>query len=278
MVELDGMLYVCASGLGTGNQVSVIDIAEPQLVDVFDVAVNPQDILVDADGQLLLLCSGVTCPPDNGALIQWLEPLTGEVNDQLGLGNNAGVMAVRDDGVVATGDEWTTTTDPVLFLDGVSHTLLEESYESGGFALAVGFDNSFYIGSGVSGELVRLDAEFNVTETFSHGSAIVDIVEYAPLENVAHHSHQPTGLNLVTAAPNPFNPGTLLRFDLLQAATVKADLYDLLGRHCRHVSLGYVSVGQQQLYLDGSKLAGGVYFLRLQAGSQSRTVKLTRLP
>ena len=277
IVEFQERLYVCASGFGSGTEVSVIDVEAQQQVDTFEVATNPQAIMVE-DGLLNLLCSGITYPPDNGALIQWLNPETGEIVDELALGNNAGVMAGREDGVVVVGDEWAIATDPVLFYDSQTHDLLETSFASGGFALATGFANSFYIGSGVSGELVRLDAEFNVTNTFAHGNAIVDIVEYAPLENVAHNNIHPTELNLVTAAPNPFNPGTLLRFDLSQATTVTADLYDVLGRHCRHIPLGQISAGQQQFYLDGSELAGGVYFLHLQAGLQSQTLKLTRLP
>ena len=277
MVEFDGRLYVCASGMGSGSQVSVIEVAEHQQVDVFEVATNPQVIEVGPDGLLNVLCSGVAYPPDNAAVIQWLIPLTGEIVDELELGNNSRDMTGREDGVVVVGDEWTDATDPVLFYDSQTHLLLENSYASGGFALAAGSDNCVYIGSGVSGELVQLDEGFNVIGVFSHAAAIVDIVEYFPLENVAHTVQHPTAVNLVSAAPNPFNPGTMLRFDLPQSAQMTADLYDLLGRHCRHISLEHIPAGQQ-FYLDGSNLTSGVYFLHLQVGSRTQTLKLTRLP
>lgn len=278
IVELEGRLYVAASDLGVGDQVSVIDVATAQPVEQFTVGTNPQELLAGVDGLLTVLSSGIVYPADDGALIQWLDPLTGDLLDQLPLGNNSSVMAGRADGVIAVGDEWTAMTDPVLFCDGMTHELLPASYATGGFALAAGLDNCCYVGSALDGTIVRLDAEFNQIDSFNHGDAVVDLVEYNPLAAVAQAAAQPAALQLLRLAPNPFNPGTTLEFNLSGAAPVTVDLYDLLGRHRRQLSLGVCPAGNQRLTLDGSGLGSGVYFLRLQAGSASRTIKMTRLP
>ena len=55
---------------------------------------------------------------------------------------------------------------------------------------------------------------------------------------------------------------------------VKIYLYDVLGRRVQTVVDGERE-GRHQRQLDTSRLASGVYFLRLRAGGATKTQKLT---
>ncbi len=279
MVELNGMLYVTASGMGQGNQVSVIDVAAAQLVDYFEVALNPQEILVGSDGLLNVLCTGETYPADNNGVIRFVDPADGGTVTELALGNNSNVMAMREDGTVAVADEWTAVTAPVQFYDSATHELLPATLSFGGFALAAGIDNHFYVGSGLSGGVRRLNINFDVVSSYPRTTQIVDIIEFNGLERVIHDTPPATTrLRIEPARPNPFNPSTLVGFTLSRAAVLTADLYDTAGRHRRHLECGLQPAGRGEIAIDGEGLGAGMYFLQLYADGVSRTVKLTRLP
>jgi hypothetical protein len=55
---------------------------------------------------------------------------------------------------------------------------------------------------------------------------------------------------------------------------VEVQLYDVLGRQVRTVVSGQKE-GRHEQTLNASGLSSGVYFLRLQAGGEVRTQKLT---
>jgi len=71
---------------------------------------------------------------------------------------------------------------------------------------------------------------------------------------------------LYGAFPNPFNPLTTLSFALPEAAKVSLSVYDISGSLVATLANGWRSAGMHEVTFDGSKLASGVYFYRLQAG------------
>jgi hypothetical protein len=78
-------------------------------------------------------------------------------------------------------------------------------------------------------------------------------------------------------APNPFNSATLIRYTLPQAGAVRIALYDILGRQVREIVSASQEAGSQVVRMDASDLASGVYFVRLEAGSQRVMRKLMLL-
>ena len=73
--------------------------------------------------------------------------------------------------------------------------------------------------------------------------------------------------------PNPFNPETTIAFDLPQAGRVELQVFDLLGQTVRTLLAQELSAGGHQvvwngLDASGARVSSGVYFYRLQAGSQ----------
>ena len=85
---------------------------------------------------------------------------------------------------------------------------------------------------------------------------------------------EPLRFALHPAAPNPFNPRTLLRFDLERAGPVRLRLFNLLGQQVRVLVDEELPAGSHQRMLEGDALASGVYLLRLQAGSVERQQKI----
>ncbi len=83
--------------------------------------------------------------------------------------------------------------------------------------------------------------------------------------------------------PNPFNPITVIRFDLAVQAQDLAPVhsrlavYDPLGREVAVLVDGVMSAGAHQVTFDGSALSSGIYLVRLTAGSESRTIRMTLL-
>jgi hypothetical protein len=77
--------------------------------------------------------------------------------------------------------------------------------------------------------------------------------------------------------PNPFNPSTTIKFELPRASHVNLTVYDVLGRELSRLVNERMDAGYHDVKFDGSALASGVYFYRLQAGSYVQTKKLMLL-
>ncbi len=80
----------------------------------------------------------------------------------------------------------------------------------------------------------------------------------------------PTGKLAITAAPNPLNPSTDLKFATSRAGRVTLRIFDLEGRLVKVLADEEMAVGPHALRWDGSDAAGGrvssgVYFVRLSA-------------
>jgi hypothetical protein len=64
--------------------------------------------------------------------------------------------------------------------------------------------------------------------------------------------------------PNPFNPSTTIRFALPGPSTVRIVVYSLLGQEVATIVDGDLAAGVHSVLFDGSRLASGVYFYRMQ--------------
>jgi hypothetical protein len=82
------------------------------------------------------------------------------------------------------------------------------------------------------------------------------------------------GFALVQNYPNPFNPCTTIRYALPNASRVTLLVYDLLGRQVSGLVNGKMEAGIHDVTFDGSSLASGMYFYRLQTGDFVATKRL----
>ena len=82
--------------------------------------------------------------------------------------------------------------------------------------------------------------------------------------------------------PNPFNPITVINYDLPEVRDVNIIIYDLLGRTIRHLDLNKVKAGRHKFVWHGTNDFGkrastGIYFLQITAGQDIQTQKMLLL-
>lgn len=90
----------------------------------------------------------------------------------------------------------------------------------------------------------------------------------------------PAALRLLAAAPNPFNPTTVIRFALAQPLALRLSVHDQLGREVRRLLDGAAPAGEQAVVWDGRDARGrpapsGTYLVRLTSELGERSLKVT---
>ncbi len=90
----------------------------------------------------------------------------------------------------------------------------------------------------------------------------------------------PSLTRLVGNAPNPFNPMTVIAFELASDGPVQLDVFDLRGRHVRRLLAADLPAGRYQVTWDGRDAANrgsasGVYVCRLNAAGHTQLHKMT---
>jgi hypothetical protein len=84
----------------------------------------------------------------------------------------------------------------------------------------------------------------------------------------------PSTFRLDQNYPNPFNPTTTIGYSIPNAGFVRLFVFDVLGRQVAELTDAYKPVGTYSVKFDGTNLASGVYYCRLQAGTFSEVKKL----
>ncbi len=69
--------------------------------------------------------------------------------------------------------------------------------------------------------------------------------------------------------PNPFNPSTTIKYAIQKSGFVSLRVYDMLGREVANLVNQDQSAGVYTVKFDASQLASGIYFYKLESGSQS---------
>lgn len=77
--------------------------------------------------------------------------------------------------------------------------------------------------------------------------------------------------------PNPFNPTTIIKYQIPQNSFVTLKVYDELGRLVNTLVNQYENKGTYNVNFNASYLASGIYFYRLRAGNFVSTKKMLLL-
>jgi hypothetical protein len=84
----------------------------------------------------------------------------------------------------------------------------------------------------------------------------------------------PATFSLAQNYPNPFNPTTLIQYSIPADQHVKLNVYNLLGENVMTLVNSVEKAGQHEVNFNASHLASGVYFYKLEAGTQSSIKKM----
>lgn len=77
--------------------------------------------------------------------------------------------------------------------------------------------------------------------------------------------------------PNPFNDYTNITFTLSKDAWVRLSIYDALGSELQVLFSKKLNNGEHQIKFDGSRLATGTYFYRLQMDNEVKTKRMVKI-
>ncbi len=85
----------------------------------------------------------------------------------------------------------------------------------------------------------------------------------------------PDKYDLLQNYPNPFNPYTKIAFALPEKTAVTIKVYNVLGQEIKSlVSKQLLDAGRHQVEFDGSNLASGIYFYRLESDKFTQTKRM----
>ncbi len=92
----------------------------------------------------------------------------------------------------------------------------------------------------------------------------------------------PEEFSLGNNYPNPFNPTTLISYNLPEASQVTMAVYDLMGRKVKTLVQEFQPAGNHSVIWNatndnGTKMSGGMYFYQIRAGTFQQTHKMILL-
>lgn len=98
-----------------------------------------------------------------------------------------------------------------------------------------------------------------------------------PIVSVVKNKEYPTTYSLSQNYPNPFNPSTTISYQLPEDVMVTITMYDEIGREVRTLIQETKPAGSYEIKVDGEKLASGIYFYKMTAGSFVSSKKMLLL-
>ena len=177
------------------------------------------------------------------------------------------------------------STDNINFIDmiTVQETADENQYAT--FALPNTIRNTIYIQVRDTNPLPeRAVNAVNIDHMFirSESNAILDGKGLTGARSVADAGAIPEAVFLDQNYPNPFNPETIISFGLPEAGNVKLVVYNILGQETHVLVDGHLGAGFHSRRWNGKNAAGnavhsGIYFYRLEVGSEVRFKKMIML-
>jgi photosystem II stability/assembly factor-like uncharacterized protein len=84
----------------------------------------------------------------------------------------------------------------------------------------------------------------------------------------------PNEFSLEQNYPNPFNPKTIIRFHITELSESKIIVYDILGKEIATLINEKLQPGSYDINFDGTHLASGVYFYKLETKNFIETKKM----
>jgi hypothetical protein len=119
-----------------------------------------------------------------------------------------------------------------------------------------------------------LDTIFIPPMTYLGSAPDMGAFEFEPADQIDEDTPLPRKYALHQNYPNPFNPVTTIAFELQKACRVELQIYNSIGQRVLKLVNSNLSAGRYIVSFDGSGLASGVYFYRIQADQFNAVKKM----
>jgi subtilisin-like proprotein convertase family protein len=121
------------------------------------------------------------------------------------------------------------------------------------------------------------DNQFGAIGTLNSWGLTIEVGAAAPTPDEGDFAKK---TKMLANAPNPFNPRTVIAFELGRPGPVRLNIFDLRGRLVRSLVDGEMPAGGHQVTWDGLDRAGkaaasGIYFTKLVAEGATQVHKMT---
>lgn len=83
-------------------------------------------------------------------------------------------------------------------------------------------------------------------------------------------------INQLEVMPNPVSESTQLVFSLSKSSYVQIEVMDVFGRHLDNIFNGSLGQGNQRVFFDSQNLVSGIYFVRLVAGNEQKSICIVK--
>jgi hypothetical protein len=114
----------------------------------------------------------------------------------------------------------------------------------------------------------QTDPDFTVSKTWT-----VQISSNSVTRSEA--SDRPRDFKLCQNTPNPFNPLTVIGFEVPCSADIRLEVLDALGCRVADLASGWTAAGKYKAAWDAREFPSGVYYGRLKAGDFVKTIKMS---
>lgn len=175
--------------------------------------------------------------------------------------------------------------DPITKTGGIDGILRPPGDRRNG-----GVSGPFTLAYGDTQEVVIAQMSAGVQPGFDNLGAVRELKKIDNIAQMAYNrlfqipsdvsetkSKLPAQFSLSQNYPNPFNPVTIIKYAVPKTSFVNITVYDLLGREIVKLINEEKPPGNYDVKFDGSNLASGIYFYRLNAGDFTQTKKLILL-
>jgi len=161
---------------------------------------------------------------------------------------------------------WSTATETNNYGFEIERKSNDE-WEAIGFVEGQGTINAphyySFVDSRASGTVTYRLKQMNRDGTFEYSQSIEVYANGIPTNFALSQNH-----------PNPFNPATVITYQLPVQSRVTLKVYDVLGKEVATLVNESKGAGVYDVAFDASRFSSGMYFYRLQAGSYTSVKKM----
>lgn len=110
--------------------------------------------------------------------------------------------------------------------------------------------------------VVEIDGHYIIQNRFANSQNRI-----STNQNLSNNSKNVIQNKLINNYPNPFNPTTNISFEIGNPSIVTLKIFNVLGKEVATLVDDYRNSGYYEVLFDGSNLASGVYYYKIDAGN-----------